>query len=65
MLLYAADPGCLSRILTFIHPGFRIPDPTIAKKEEEGKICSHKYQEIKNYFIFEQAKKIFNQFIEK
>jgi hypothetical protein len=22
-----ADPGCLSRILIFTHPGSRIPDP--------------------------------------
>jgi hypothetical protein len=28
----AADPGCLSQILIFIHPGSRIPDPTKAPK---------------------------------
>ncbi len=32
-----ADPGCLSRILLFIHPGFRIPDPTTATKKERKK----------------------------
>jgi hypothetical protein len=28
-----ADPGCLSRILIFTHPGSRIPDPKTATKE--------------------------------
>jgi hypothetical protein len=28
-----ADPGCLSRILIFTHPGSRIPDPKTAAKE--------------------------------
>jgi hypothetical protein len=28
-----ADPGCFSRILIFIHPGSRIPDPKTATKE--------------------------------
>ncbi len=43
-------PG--SRILTFIHPETRIPNPTTAKKEEGGKILSaylfysHKYHKI-------------------
>jgi hypothetical protein len=27
-----ADPGCLSRILIFTHPGSRIPDPKTATK---------------------------------
>jgi hypothetical protein len=34
-----ADPGCLSRILIFIHPGgSQIPDPTTPPKEG-GKFC--------------------------
>ncbi len=32
-----ADPGCLSRILFFTHPGFRIPDPKTATKERGEK----------------------------
>jgi hypothetical protein len=28
-----ADPECLSRILIFIHPESRIPDPTTGTKE--------------------------------
>ncbi len=37
-----ADQGCLFRIPNpdFIHSGSGIPDPTIASKEEEGKIYS-------------------------
>jgi hypothetical protein len=30
------DPGCLSRILIFIHPGSRIQDPTTATKGGGG-----------------------------
>jgi hypothetical protein len=58
-----ADPGCLSRILIFIHPGSRIPDQTTAAKQEGEKLvvisffCSHKYHKIENYFIFELEKK--------
>ncbi len=41
-----ADPGCLSRILIFTHPGSRIPDPgsripdpkTAAKERGEKKL---------------------------
>jgi hypothetical protein len=32
-----ADPGCLSRILIFTHPGSRIPDPKTATKERGEK----------------------------
>jgi hypothetical protein len=32
-----ADPGCLSWILTFTHPGSRIPDPKTATKERGEK----------------------------
>jgi hypothetical protein len=48
-------PG--SRILIFIHPGSRIPDPTTPNEEGEN-FCSHKYHKIENNFIFEQVKKI-------
>jgi hypothetical protein len=33
------DLGCLPRILIFIHPGSRIPDPTTALKEKGKKIA--------------------------
>jgi hypothetical protein len=49
-----ADPGCLSRILIFTHPGSRIPDPKAAAKERGG---SHKFHIIENVFIFEMLKK--------
>ncbi len=66
-----ADPGCLSRILIFIHPGSRISDPgsrisdpTTAPKDEGDTIlsylfCSHKYHKIVNNFIFKKVKKFF------
>ncbi len=61
MLLWAsdADPGCLSRILIFIHPGSRIQKT--AKKEKGENLlsyifCSHKYNKIEIYFIFELVK---------
>ncbi len=32
-----ADPGCLSRVLIFTHPGSRIPDPkTATTKKDRG-----------------------------
>jgi hypothetical protein len=59
-----ADPGCLSRILIFTHPGSRIPDPKTATKERGGKkiscdtfFCSHKFHKIENYLIFEMLEK--------
>jgi hypothetical protein len=67
-----ADPGCLSRILIFTHPGSRIsdpgsriPDPKTATKERGEKkfvvkpffFCSHKVYTIEYYFIFEVLKK--------
>ncbi len=64
-----ADPGCLSRILIFVHPGSwdpglgpRIPDPKIATKERGKKIllsifCSHENHKIENYINFELVKK--------
>jgi hypothetical protein len=52
-----ADPGCLYRILIFIHHGSRIPDPTTETFEKGEKIvvlhfCTHKYHKIENCFIF-------------
>ncbi len=50
-----ADPGCLSRILIFTHPGSRI--------QKQQQICchnflsSHKFHKIANYFSFEALKK--------
>ncbi len=33
-----ADPGCLSRILIFVHPGSRILDPKQQQKKEMSKV---------------------------
>ncbi len=55
-----ADPGCLSRILIFTHPGSRISDPRSKnrnKREGWKKVCchtffcSHKFHKIEHYFI--------------
>jgi hypothetical protein len=69
-----ADPGCLSRILIFSHPGSRIPDPKQQQKRGGGGIkchaflSSHKFHKIENYLCFEVLKtKIwanFKRFIE-
>ena len=56
-----ADPGCLSRILIFTHPGSRIQKQQ--QKREVKKIscqnflCSHKFHKIANYFTLELLKK--------
>jgi hypothetical protein len=64
-LTSVADPGCLSRILMFTHPGSRIPNIKTATKERGEKkncrqtfLCSHKFHKIENYFSFEVLKKI-------
>ncbi len=54
-----ADPGCLSRILIFTHPGSRI------QKQEQKRgvktklltylFCSHRFHKIVIYFMFENA----------
>ncbi len=62
-----ADPGCLSRILIFTHPGSRIPDPrsnNINKDRGENFFfqtifCSHKFHKTQYYFIFDMLKKKF------
>jgi hypothetical protein len=47
-----ADPGCLSRILIFTHPGSRISDPKTATKERGEQnflsniFCSHKFHKM-------------------
>jgi hypothetical protein len=52
-------------MMSFIHPGSRIPDPTIAPKEDREKLflsyhfCGLKYYKIVNNFIFEQVKKFY------
>jgi hypothetical protein len=56
-----ADPGCLFRILTFIHPGsrildldlgFLIPDSTTATKEEGEKLV------VRPFFVASKFKKL-------
>jgi hypothetical protein len=45
-----ADPGCLSRILIFTHPGSRIPDPKTRTKERgEKKLLSYLFFVGKNF----------------
>jgi hypothetical protein len=56
-----ADPGCLSRILIFTHPGSRIPKQQqkrgVQKNVCHTFLCSHKFLKIENDFIFEVLKK--------
>jgi hypothetical protein len=60
-----ADPGCLSRILIFIHPGSQIPDlgSWIQKHQQKRgikKICCHTFfcsYKFHKYFNFEMLKK--------
>jgi hypothetical protein len=57
-----ADPGCLSRILIFIHPGSRIHQQHQKRGEKIfGPVifCSYKYYNIVRNFVFEQVKKIY------
>ncbi len=64
-----ADPGCLTRILIFTHPGSQIPDhgSRIQKQQQKRRVkkylsylfFSHKVHKIENYFIFEMRKKKF------
>jgi hypothetical protein len=60
------DPGFLSRILIFTHPGSRISDPgakTGTKERGEKKFfviyffVATTFHKIVNYFIFEMLKK--------
>jgi hypothetical protein len=59
-----ADPGCLSRILIFTHPGSRMPDPkTVTKERGEEKFdvkpfyVATKFNKIVIYFSFKVLKK--------
>ncbi len=56
-----ADPGCLSRILIFTHPGSRIQKQQ-QKRGVKKNLChtflsSHKFHKIVHYFSFEVLKK--------
>ena len=55
-----ADPGCLSRILIFIHPGSNKSTKRGGKFYCPTIFCYHKYHKIVNNLIFEQTKKIFS-----
>jgi hypothetical protein len=56
-----ADPGCLSRILIFTHPGSRIqkqqPKREVKKISCHTFLCGHKFHKIVTYFSFEVLKK--------
>jgi hypothetical protein len=54
-----ADPGCLSRILNFTHPGSRIQKQQQKRgvKKSHTFLCSHKFHKIENFFSFEVLKK--------
>ena len=58
-----ADPGCLSRILIFTHPGIPPGSKDSNKREGWKKIscrnflCSHKFHKIANNFSFQVLKK--------
>ncbi len=64
-----ADPGCLSRILIFTHPGSRIPDPKTATKERgEKNLLSYIFlypqisQNVKLFYFWTAEKKILGKF---
>ncbi len=67
-----ADPGCLSRILIFTHPGSRNQKQQQKRGMKKNCVipflCSHKFHKIENYFSFEVLKKkiwvIFQRIIE-
>jgi hypothetical protein len=69
-----ADPGCLTRILIFTHPGSRISDPRSQIQKQQQKrdlkkfvvirylFCSHKFHKTENDLIFEMLEKKFGPF---
>ncbi len=61
-----ADPGCLSRILIFTHPGSRIQKQLQKRGVKKNWcytfLCSHKFHKIVHYFSFEVLKKNLGQF---
>jgi hypothetical protein len=46
-----ADPGCLSRILIFTHPGSRIPDPGSRIQKQQQKRGSEKKLVVILFFV--------------
>jgi hypothetical protein len=58
-----ADPGCLSRILIFTHPGSWIQKQQQKRGVKKNLLsyvtifCRHKFHKIENYFSFEMLKK--------
>jgi hypothetical protein len=64
LVISVADPGCLSRILIFTHPGSRLHKQQQKRGGEKicchthAIFCSHKFHKIENYFIFDMLKKI-------
>jgi len=56
-----ADPGCLSRIQIFTHPGSRLQKQQQKRRVKKNCchnfLCSHKFHKIENYFSFEVLKK--------
>jgi hypothetical protein len=53
-----ADPGCLSRILIFTHPGSKNSNKREGwKKISFNFLCSHKFLKIANYLSFEVLQK--------
>ncbi len=64
-----ADPGCLSRILIFTHPGSRIPDPKTGTKERgEKNLLLYLFlkpqisQNCKLFYFWNAEEKNFSQF---
>jgi hypothetical protein len=61
ILLSVADPGCLSRIRIFSHPGSWIKKQQqkrgVKKNFSHTFLSSHKFHKIENYFSFEVLKK--------
>ncbi len=60
-IISVADPGCLSRILIFTHPGSRIQKQLqkrgVKKICFHNFLCSHKFHNIENYFSSEVLRK--------
>jgi hypothetical protein len=54
------DPGCLSRILIFTHPGSKNSNKIEGRGEKKFvfiTLCSYKFHKIANYFSFGVLKK--------
>ncbi len=60
-----ADPGCLSRILSFTLPTSRIQNRNkIEGQKNQTFFCIHKFHKIENYFAFEKIWANFQRIIE-